>query len=202
MRGTKTDGDARHPPDGLDDTDDLRRTKRAPVILKAGGKIGDAHAGAFVVDKLRHHDRSVANIVRANLDLPFKHDVGEAFVLVSGKQPAEHRIAVITRQTPPHDPRRRFEQSSGAAIPDDSKIEPIVGHAPARPFMANESSALRTWAGSLKTPASPGKYRETPKPFPPISGKTSNTDSSVTSSLMNTGMRPLNGAWAISLRIL
>src|SRR5262245_14279135 len=180
MRGAKTDGDARHPSNGLDDADDLRRAKCAPVNLKARRKVGDAHAEALIVDQFGHHDRSVANIVRANLGLPFKHDVGEALVLASGNQPTEHRISVISRHTPPHDPRRRFEQCGGTAIADDREIEPIIGHTRARRFVASESSALRTCAGSLKTPASPGKYRETLKPFPPISGKTSKTDSSVT----------------------
>src|SRR5512144_632915 len=201
MCRAKTNCDARHASDRLDDADDLRRPKRAPVNLEARSKVGDAYAGALVVDQLGHHDRGVANIVRANHGLPFEHDVGESLVIASRKQSAEHRHPSIARQTPPHDPRRGFEQCSGAAIPDDREIEPMVGHTPARPFVASESSALRTCAGSLKTPTSPGKYRETLKPFPPISGKTSNTDSSVTSSPMNTGMRALNGACPISLRM-
>src|SRR5690349_1349012 len=157
MRGAKTDGDAGHPPDRLDDADDLRRTKRPPVILEARGKVGYAHPGTLVVDQLGHHDRGVANVIRADLDLPFEHDVGESLVLGAGKQTAKNRISVITRQAPPHDPRRRFEQCRGTAIANDREVESIVGHARACPFAASESSALRTCAGSLKTPASPGK---------------------------------------------
>ena len=48
-------------------------------------------------------------------------------------------------------------------------------------------------SGESKMPASPAKCRPTEKPLPPSSGNSANTDSSVTSSPMNTGMRPANG---------
>src|SRR5262245_14039059 len=157
MGSAKTDGDARHPSNRLDNANDLRRAKCAPVDLEARRKVGDAYAGALVVNQLGYHDGGIADVVRANFDLTFEEDVGEALLIGSGKQAAENGIAVKTRQAPPHDPRRWFKQCGRAAIADDREIESIVGHSRARPFAASKSRALRTCAGFLKTPASPGK---------------------------------------------
>src|SRR5262245_49003825 len=157
MRRAKTDSDAGHPSDRLDDADDLRRAKGASVNLEARREIGDPHPGALVVNQLGYHDSGVADVVRANLGLTFEDDVGKTLVIGSRKQAGENWIAVITRQAPPHDPRRRFKQCGGTAIADDREIESVVGHTRARPFVASESRALRTCAGFLKTPASPGK---------------------------------------------
>src|SRR5512139_1753225 len=157
MRRAETDSDARHAADRLDDTDELRRTKRAAEDLKTWREVRDPDSVAFVVDQFGDHDSRVAHVVRAGFNLTFEDDVSEALVLGAGKQTAEHRVAVIARKAPPHDPRRRFKQCRRTAISDDRKIEPVVGHSRACPLDASKSSALRTCAGLLKTPVRPGK---------------------------------------------
>ena len=59
--------------------------------------------------------------------------------------------------------------------------------------VASCSKARRTSIGEPKTAAAPSKCRPTEKPLPPNSNKAANTDSSVTSSPINTGVRPANG---------
>ena len=58
---------------------------------------------------------------------------------------------------------------------------------------ARSRNAARTSAGVEKTPASPAISSATPKPSPPSAGRIENTVLSVSSSPMNTGVRPANG---------
>src|ERR1051326_5493113 len=135
------------------------------------------------------------------LDHVVEHDVRESLLLLAGEQPAEDRIAVEARKAPPHDPGGRIDQRGGAAVAEDGEIEPVIRQGvAAASSLEIRSSQLRTSRGLSKQPAAPGNLRPTEKPTPPISGRTANTLSSVTSSPTNSGRLPANGGCRISAR--
>ena len=155
--GAETNRDARHAADRLDDPHDLRRPKSAAKNLEARREIRDADGATFIIDQFGNDDRRVADVIRAGLDLAVEHHIGKTFFLVAGKQTAEYRVAVIARQTPPHDARGRLQQRRSAPVADDRQIKSVIGHDRACPLSARVCSALRTCAGSLKIPVRPGK---------------------------------------------
>src|SRR5262249_13857283 len=119
----EANGNARHSLYRFNDTNELRWTKRAAVYLESRRKICDADRVAFVIGQLGHHDGGISYVVRSRLDLALEPHVRKSLVLVTGDQPAKHRIAVITRQAPPYDSRGRIEQCRRAAIANDCKIQ-------------------------------------------------------------------------------
>ena len=157
MGRTEADRDPRHPADRLDDADELRRTEGAAVNLKARREVGDADGAALVVDQLRDNGRGITDVVRSRLDLAFEKNIGEALLIVAREQSAEHGIAVVARQAPPHDARRRIEQCRSSTIADDRKIESVICHAAVCPLATSVFRASRTCAGFLNIPVRPGK---------------------------------------------
>src|SRR5262245_12807495 len=157
MRDAKAKCNARHAFYRLKNANELRRTKCSAISLEAWRKVIDADGIALVIYQLGYDDRCVSHIFRARFDLTLEHDVGEALILAACEQPTEHRIAVVTRQAPPHDSRGRIDQRRGAPIADDGKIQPVICHAAACPFAASIPRASRTCAGFVKIPLRPGK---------------------------------------------
>src|ERR1044072_3904806 len=143
-------------------------------------------------------------------DQTVKHDVGEALLLVAGEQAAEHRIAVVAREAPPHDPPERIDQRDGAAVADDGEIEvllrggdiDVLANIHRFSWEARTISPIqrRTSLGVSNIPAMPCTSRPTEKPTPSNSGSTSKAASSVTSSPMKIGLRPLKGICCIKSR--
>src|SRR5215510_98157 len=157
MRDAKANCNPRHASYRLNNPNKLRRAECSAIGVEARRKISNADGIAFVVDQLGYDDCRVSHILRARFDLPLEHYVGEPLLLAAGEEPAEYRIAVVTRQAPPHDSRGRIDQRRSSAIANDGKIQPLICHAAACPFAASMLKASRTCAGFVKMPASPGK---------------------------------------------
>ena len=117
---------ARKPRNRLDDADELRRAKNPVVVAEARRKVGDADRGIFNVGQYGGNDRCVALVVRREVHHPVENDVAEPLLLVAGQQAAEHRIAVETWMTPPHQSRCRFKQCCRAAVADNGEVQPEI----------------------------------------------------------------------------
>src|SRR5215475_857191 len=109
MRGAKADSHARHSTDRLNDAHELRRPKCTAVNLETWREIRDTHRAAAAVDQFGRNNCSISHVFGTGLDLSLEHHIREALVFIAGEQPAENRIAVVTRKTPPHDARGRIE---------------------------------------------------------------------------------------------
>src|SRR5262249_13221173 len=153
----KSNCDTRHAPNRLDDADELRRPKCAAENLEARSEIGYPNGAAFVVGQLRNNDRGVAHVVRPGLDVAVQQDVGKTFFIIPRSQPAEHGVAVIARQAPPHIARGRLKKSRRTAIANNREIEAMAIHERTRALAARNCSALRTCDGLSNVPVSPGK---------------------------------------------
>ena len=128
MRRPKTDGDTRGAADRLDDPHQFRRPIDPSELFEPRRKIGDPHRPACTIPQDRGHDGGVPDILRFALDQLIEDDVGEALLLIAGQQPAKDRIAVITREAPPHDTRCRIEECRRAAVADHGEIESVIAH--------------------------------------------------------------------------
>ena len=121
------DRDARQAGNRLDEAHELRRAEHAPVLFEARGKVGDPHGAALTIRQHGADHRGVAYVFGVRRHEAVEHDVGEPLLLVAGEQAAEHRIAVIAREAPPHDPRQRIDQRERAAVADHREIEVLLG---------------------------------------------------------------------------
>src|SRR5262249_23690298 len=128
MRGANPDGEARQPRDWLDHADELRGPERAAELIEARGEIGDSDHCALTIAHLGRANRGVADILRLDVDTSLEGDVRESLLFPARKQPAEDRIAVEARKTPPHDSRRGIDERSRAPVADHSEIQSVVDH--------------------------------------------------------------------------
>src|ERR1700741_3555263 len=110
MRGAEADGNARHAADWLNDAHELRRAKGAALKLEAWREIRDTHPTGATVDQLGGNDCRIAHVFGPGFDLSVEHHIREALVFIPGEQAAEHRIAVVTREAPPHEARGRLAE--------------------------------------------------------------------------------------------
>ena len=116
-------GDLGHAFDGLDQPTQLRWPVDFAVLQEARGEVGDAHRTAAVVTQHGGDDRGVALVIGDAADLVLQYDVGEAFLVVAGQQPGEHRVAVEVRVAPPDQSRLRADQSSHPAVADQAQLQ-------------------------------------------------------------------------------
>ena len=123
---TEADGDARQAGDRLDDAHQLRRAVRAAELLEARREVRDAHRSAVAIGEHGGDQRGVAHVFGMRRDQPVENDVGEALLLIAGEQPAEHGIAIETREAPPHNAAERIDQRDCAAVSDDGKIKVLL----------------------------------------------------------------------------
>src|SRR5262249_16576267 len=201
VRWAETNSDPRQVGHWLDHSNRLRRPTAAADRPKRRGKVSDAAGAAWTMGETRRHDRRIPKVLRLKIGHVVEHDVRKSFFFVAGKEPAEDRVAVEARVTPPHQTRRRIDERGSTPVTDNGKIKPVIGHGVAN-ASAREicSSQRRTSAGRSKRAVMPGTSLPTEMPMPLKSGRIPNTPRSVTSSPMKVGGRFENGAEVINSR--
>jgi hypothetical protein len=141
--GPHEHADARAAGDRAHDPDQLRRAEEAPELAEARREIDDLHRAAPVVEKPRHEDGRVGQVVLLGAREPGELDAHEAeigFAAALAQQRAEHGIAVEAREARPHDLARAVDQRADARVADDAEVQ--VAHA----------GCLNAWAGPPRRP--------------------------------------------------
>src|SRR5262249_20993412 len=102
VRRAETKRDPRQAGHWLDHSYKLRGAKHAAELAKTRGKVGDADGATLTIGENRRHDRRIAKVLRLKIGHVVEHDVRKSFLFVARKEPAEDRVAVEARVTPPH----------------------------------------------------------------------------------------------------
>src|SRR5262245_45625704 len=108
----------------LDHSDKLRRSKQAAELAKTRRKVGDADGTALTIGENRRHDRRIPKVLRLKIGHAIENDVRKSFFFVAGKEPAEDRVAVEARVTPPHQTRRRIDKRAVRPLPITARSSP------------------------------------------------------------------------------
>src|SRR5690606_3521251 len=173
------------------------RMKHSPVVHETRCEVRDPDAAALGVRQRRRDDRGVAVVVALGPDLVLQNDIRVPLVLVAGEKAGEYRIAVEARKAPPDDPRVGVAQGRNAPVADETDVETRCAHV-VHSSRARPANHSRTSEAVAKPTTAPGRGCPTAIPTPFHFGKTAKAASSVTSSPMNTGRRPAQGARAMN----
>ncbi len=166
MGRANPNGEARQTGDRLDAPDDLRRPIASLEPIEARREIGHVQPRPFLVGEDGFDDRRVARIARLGLDEPGERDVAEPFFLVPSQQTRKNGIGIEVGKAPPDDPGVAVDQSRGAAVADQCKIEVLLARLPLRHrhstlLSANSASHARTSLGRANMARAPGRSRPT-----------------------------------------